>query len=248
MSARLALGHKAPFDRALVFVGVMLLRAQRVARIPAAASLDVAPPAAGATSCIRSGLLEDLDLVWAAQEPQTTLSGASKNPLPDRKSCRRALAPTAPISRSEIREPAQPPHRRGDFCLLIFRLDLFAGRSGAALVHVPFKGNTVNIEPFPGFVELQAICSACRRFAWLGFSGVRDNSAERLRQLLICDWESVCRLSALCKKYLGCTLYPSQIPSQDTLLPTKSLSAATVVDRVPECFSWSRGNSQICLR
>ena len=44
----LALAHKAPFNRALVFIGAMLPRAQRAARNSGAVHLDVAPSATAA--------------------------------------------------------------------------------------------------------------------------------------------------------------------------------------------------------
>ena len=44
----LALAHKAPFNRALVFIGAILPRAQRAARNSGAVHLDVAPSATAA--------------------------------------------------------------------------------------------------------------------------------------------------------------------------------------------------------
>lgn len=56
----------SPFNGALVFVGAMLPRTQSISGVQ---SLDVAPPAEGATKRIRSDLFEGLDLVAAAQKP-----------------------------------------------------------------------------------------------------------------------------------------------------------------------------------
>ena len=65
-----ALSHRAPFDRALVFISAVLSCAQSTTGTLGAVRLDAALPTAGATQLIRFDLLEDLNLVAAAQKPQ----------------------------------------------------------------------------------------------------------------------------------------------------------------------------------
>ena len=132
----------------------MFLRSQYAASISVAASLDVAPPAAGATSRIWFGLLEDLDLVSAAHEPQTTLSGASKTPSPLNAKVAEEASLKPSRYGANIRESAQPPRRRGDHCSLVFRLGLFTEQFEGSPCLRAVQGDTVDLGLFLGFVEL----------------------------------------------------------------------------------------------
>ena len=72
-SARLALAHRTPLTRALMFIGAMLPRAQRAASMSGAVHLDMALSASAATLRVWSDL-EDLDIVAATQQPQSALT------------------------------------------------------------------------------------------------------------------------------------------------------------------------------
>lgn len=71
------LTHRAPFDRALVFVGAVLFRAQAASSALGAVHLGVAPPTTGVTQRARSNFLEDLDFAAKAQKPLSTFKAVT---------------------------------------------------------------------------------------------------------------------------------------------------------------------------
>ena len=72
---------RAPFDRALVTAGAVLLFAEGTAGISGATGLGVAPSAATAAKRAQALLLKDLDSVSAAREPQSALLEAAEGRL-----------------------------------------------------------------------------------------------------------------------------------------------------------------------
>ena len=85
MSARLAPAHRALFNRAFLFIGAMLPRAQRAVSISGAVHLDLAPSAAPATFRVWSDTFENLDIVAATEQLQSALAKAVEDRLPDNR-------------------------------------------------------------------------------------------------------------------------------------------------------------------
>lgn len=82
VGVRLALTHRAPFDRALVFSSTVPSYTQSASCISGSVHFDVTPSAAGVTWHVQPGLPEGLDLVAAAQSSSPPLRGRLKAPSP----------------------------------------------------------------------------------------------------------------------------------------------------------------------